>query len=90
MEFEYRIVVIKSKREKKNCLHDEMLGRNCNVIHAGKNEVAVLAVEGLYADGISEKVYTSPVVDIRKNVNVLVIETVNTVYVLEELEYDTE
>ena len=83
MKFDYRIATIESKREKKNRLHAEMCGRNCNVVHLGCGETAVLSVEDLYGDGIPEKVYTTPVLDIRKNIGVLVIETMNTVYVLE-------
>lgn len=90
MKFDYRIAAIKSKREKKNSLHAEICGCKCNIIHLALKATAVLSVEGVYDDGIPEKVYTSPVVDIRGEPEMLVIETMNTVYCLERITDDTK
>lgn len=88
----YRIVTVDHKREKINPWHDKVRGRECDIWYLEKYEPALLLVDMGYDPSCSKtiKYRTSPVVSAKKYNEMLLIETMNTVYGLEDLEYGTK
>lgn len=86
----YRILTVEHKRDKINPWHDEVRGRECDVIYLLKGESAVLNVDMAYDPGDPHRYITSPVVSMGYFNEMLRIETMNTVYMLEDLEYGTK
>lgn len=86
----YRIVTVDHKRDKINPWHDKVRGRECNVLYLEKYEPALLLVDMGYDLDCSKtiKYRTSHVVSAKTYNEMLLIETMNTVYGLEDLEYE--
>ena len=83
----YRIVTVDHKRDKINPWHDEVRGRECDILHLAKGDSAVLRVDMAYDPGCPHRYITSPVISVKEHNEILLIETMNTVYALEDLEY---
>lgn len=88
----YKIITVDHKRDKVNPWHEMVSGRECNILSLKKDEPALLLVDMGYDPCCSKTITyrTSSVVSVKEHNEILLIETMNTVYGLEDLEYGTK
>ena len=78
----YRITNVESKRGDVNRWHRKVVGKTCVIERLERGAMAWFTVDGLRYEGKPALYRTSTVLEIRGN---LVIETENSVYILELL-----
>lgn len=83
--YQYRIKKIETKSGVLKDVHKRALGKKCRVLELTKGHSAILQYELDEDMDAFRNLYTSGVLDVKQDCDMVIIETVNTFYWLEEL-----
>lgn len=83
--YQYRIKKIEPKSGVLKDVHKRALGKKCRVLELTKGHSAILQYELDEDMDAFRNFYTSRVLNVTQDCDMVIIETVNTLYLLEEL-----